>query len=56
MLLRRYHEKIEAKENKEETAIDGLTVPELKKLAKEKEIEGYSGMKKEELIKVIEGE
>lgn len=33
-----------------------LTVKELKEKAKEKDIEGYSNMKKDELIKAIEGD
>ena len=36
--------------------LDDLTVKELKEMAKEKDIEGYSAMKKEELIEMIEGE
>ena len=52
MLLRRYHKKqIKVKNN-----LDDLTVKELKELAKDKELEGYSTMKKEELIKALEGE
>lgn len=35
------------------SSLDDLTVPELKELAKEKEIEGYSDMKKRELIKAL---
>lgn len=38
----------------DEKELDELTVPELKEKAKEKQIEGYSTMKKEELIKAIE--
>ncbi|SHI90192.1 Rho termination factor, N-terminal domain [Clostridium amylolyticum] len=40
---------------KEEQRIEELTVKELKELAKDKGIEGYSDMKKDELIKVLEG-
>lgn len=36
--------------------LEGLTVPELKSLAKERGIEGYSNMKREELLNVLEGE
>lgn len=36
--------------------LDDLVVKELKEMAKHKKIEGYSTMKKEELIKAIEGE
>ena len=36
--------------------LDDLTVRKLKELAKDKEIEGYSTMKKEELIEVLEGD
>lgn len=62
MLLRRYHDKqeeaVEKQEAKEVTEIEStnlsdLTVKELKEVAKEKEIEGCSDMKKEELIDAI---
>ena len=42
-------EKLE-QETKQETNLEGLTLAELKVLAKEKEIKGYSTMKKAELI------
>ncbi len=39
----------------EQESYSDMNVSELKKLAKEREIEGYSNMKKAELIKVLEG-
>ena len=40
-------------EKKQETNYKALTVPELKKMAKEKNIEGYSTMKKDVLINAL---
>lgn len=52
MLIRRHKEKekVEVKED-----LSSKTVTELKDKAKEKGLEGYSNMKKEELIELIEG-
>lgn len=60
MLLRRHHKKKSRKKMKPEHKLKidyhALTVRELKELAKNKGIEGYSTMVKSELIKAIEGE
>lgn len=46
-------DKKEKVSKKEENDYSSMTVAELKKLAKEQEIKGYSTMKKDELIKVL---
>lgn len=53
MMLRRHHPKKPA----ETEAIDysDLTVKDLKDIAKERNIEGYSALNKEDLIAVLEG-
>lgn len=55
MLLRRYHVKKEKKEPKKEINYNDMTVKELKAIAKEREIESYYDMKKDELIESLKG-
>lgn len=44
------------KHDEAEQDLNNLTVPELKKLAKERGLNNYSGLKQEELIKLLSGE
>jgi hypothetical protein len=41
--------------DKARDGIEELTVPELKEIAKEKNVSGYGRMKKDELIKALKG-
>ena len=45
---------VEHKELPEDTTLEDMTVDELKELAKEKEIKGYSKLNKDELIRLLE--
>ena len=53
MMLRRHHPKKPAET--EAINYSDLTVKDLKDIAKERNIEGYSTLNKEELIAVLEG-
>ncbi|PAF19750.1 Rho termination factor N-terminal domain-containing protein [Terribacillus saccharophilus] len=55
MLLRRYHKK---EEQSKEVApdYDAMKVPELKDAAKDRGIEGYSEMKRDELLDALRGD
>ncbi|PAD36329.1 Rho termination factor N-terminal domain-containing protein [Terribacillus saccharophilus] len=55
MLLRRYHKK-EEQSNEVAPDYDGMKVPELKEEAKKQGIEGYSEMKRDELLEVLRGD
>lgn len=54
MMLRRHHQN---KEQKVEEVINygDFTVKELKDIARDRNIEGYSTLNKEELVSVLEG-
>ena len=54
MMLRRHHPKATAK-SQEVVNYSDLTVKELKDVAKDRNIEGYSTLNKEELVSVLEG-
>jgi hypothetical protein len=59
MLLRRYQDKradVIQEQKDERVDFGSLTVPELKDLAKERGLEGYSDLKKAELVDLLEGE
>lgn len=49
-------ETIEFLSNAENLEFEDLTVPELKKIVKEKGIAGYSDMTKPELLEILEGD
>ena len=53
MMLRRHHPKKPAET--EVVNYNDLTVNELREIAREREIKGYSTLNKEELIAVLEG-
>lgn len=54
MMLRRHHHK-KNPEKQEVVNYSDLTVKELKDIAKDRNIEGYSTLNKEDLIAVLEG-
>lgn len=56
MLLRRHRKLRKANKEPEQEINKDLTVKELKDIAKKKELEGYSDLKKDELIELLEGE
>jgi Rho termination factor, N-terminal domain len=55
MLLRRYHKK-EEQSNEVAPDYDAMKVPELKDAAKEKGIEGYNHMLRDDLLKALKGD
>ncbi|PAF34214.1 hypothetical protein CHH69_16925 [Terribacillus saccharophilus] len=55
MLLRRYHKK-EEQSNEVAPDYDAMKVPELKEAAKEKGIEGYNDMLRDDLLKALKGD
>lgn len=55
MMLRRHHPKKPAETETEAVNYSDLTVKDLKDIAKERNIEGYSTLNKEDLIAVLEG-
>ncbi len=62
MLLRRYHKKEETLPEvidevffDEDNILEDLTVKELREMARKEDIEGYSKMKKDDLIEALKG-
>lgn len=45
----------EQEQDEDEINLEELTVDELRQIAKDRKVEGYSKMKKEELIEALEG-
>lgn len=52
----RHAAETEQEAQRNEETLTGKKVPELKNIAKEQGIEGFSNMKKDELIQAIEGD